>query len=89
MQQKPTSLKLLKFFTFGLLTFFTTLLVNAQESYPYTCDADYEALTAKYWQYRDNFNKHFIKIDRNEVLGCVNDGLGQNPTDGCKLEKMV
>jgi hypothetical protein len=59
----------------------------AQESYPYTCDVDFSALTAKYWQYRENFNKHFIKIDRNEAAGCVNDGIGQNPNETCKLGK--
>lgn len=40
--------------------------VNAQ------CSRD--ALAAKYWQYRENFNKHFILTDRRDG-DCVGDGI--------------
>jgi hypothetical protein len=40
-----------------------------------SCSAPLEAMTAKYWQYRDNFNKHFILNDR-DSSGCVGDGIG-------------
>ncbi len=33
-----------------------------------------EGLTAKYWQYRDNLNKHFVLTDRRSE-GCVGDGI--------------
>lgn len=48
---------------------FTRHAVNAQE-----CSMD--AMAAKYWQYRESFNKHFILVDR-DSSGCVNDGIGQ------------
>ena len=44
------------------------------------------AITAKYWQYRQNLNKHFVATDR-DPSGCVNDGIGQDATDSCKFSK--
>jgi hypothetical protein len=44
------------------------------------------AATAKYWQYRERFNRHFIVTDRNPS-GCINDGIGQNADDPCKCTK--
>lgn len=44
-----------------------------------------EAITAKYWQYRENL-KHFVVTDR-DPSGCVRDGIGQDPTDPCKCSK--
>jgi hypothetical protein len=42
-----------------------------------------EAITAKYWQYRERFNKHFVMIDR-KVDGCIGNGITgdarQNPS---------
>lgn len=44
-----------------------------------------EAITAKYWQYRENL-KHFVVTDR-DPSGCVRDGIGQDPEDLCKCSK--
>lgn len=44
-----------------------------------------EAITAKYWQYRENL-KHFVANDRSPN-GCANDGIGQDPADPCKCSK--
>lgn len=45
-----------------------------------------EALAAKYWQYRRNFNEHFVIIDRSPN-GCINDGIGQDPNNPCVCSK--
>jgi hypothetical protein len=51
-----------------------------------SCSAPLEAMTAKYWQYRDNFNKHFVLNDR-DSSGCVGDGIGQQTGDSCTFSK--
>ncbi len=33
-----------------------------------------ESLTAKYWQYRENLNKHFVMSDR-KPEGCIGNGI--------------
>ncbi|MCW5921824.1 MAG: hypothetical protein KIS77_05730 [Saprospiraceae bacterium] len=50
------------------------------------CSAPFEAMTAKYWQYRDNFNRHFILHDR-DSSGCVGDGIGQDTSNSCEFSK--
>lgn len=54
---------------------FVSLNLGAQN-----CPQD--ALTARYWEYRERFNRHFISTDRNNN-GCIGDGLGQSATDPC------
>lgn len=44
-------------------------------------------ISAKYWQYRENLNRHFVVTDRDPIAGCVNDGIGQDETDPCKFSK--
>ncbi len=44
-----------------------------------------EALTAKYWQYRERFNKHFVMNDR-KPEGCVGNGITRNETDFSSLD---
>ncbi len=41
---------------------------------------------AKYWQYRENFQKHFIVMDR-DSSGCINDGIGQDTSNPCNFAK--
>jgi hypothetical protein len=48
------------------------LLLYAQLGMAQSCAP--EALTAKYWQYRENFNKHFVMNDR-KPEGCVGNGI--------------
>lgn len=45
-----------------------------------------DAISAKYWQYRERFNNHFVVIDR-DSSGCVNDGIGQESTGSCDFSK--
>ncbi len=61
-----------------------TLLLASNATFSQQCSP--EALAAKYWQYRENFNKHFILIDR-EPSGCINDGIGQHEDDPCICDK--
>lgn len=51
-------------------------MILVAESAAQSCSAPLEAMTAKYWQYRNNLNHHFILLDR-DSSGCVNDGIGQ------------
>jgi len=69
---------------FLVLSVFLPLYLQAQQ-----CSR--EALTAKYWQYRDNLNKHFVLTDRRPE-GCVGDGIhfiegvhpfGETSTEHC------
>jgi len=39
-----------------------------------------EALTAKYWQYRETLNKHFVMTDR-KPEGCIGNGVTRDETD--------
>jgi hypothetical protein len=54
------------------------------------CEISEAEMFQKYWQYKENFNKHFIVYDR-DPSGCVNDGIGFiAPTDGslsCQFDK--
>jgi len=43
-----------------------------------------EALTAKYWQYREDFNRHFIMNDR-KPEGCIGNGLTRSEDDLSQL----
>ncbi|MCE7926692.1 MAG: T9SS C-terminal target domain-containing protein [Haliscomenobacteraceae bacterium CHB4] len=70
------------FIFFTLLTSTTTAI----ESVAQQCSAPLEAMTAKYWQYRENFNQHFILLDRDST-GCVGDGIGQQSGDSCEFSK--
>lgn len=45
----------------------------------------HEALTAKYWQYRENFNKHFIMNDR-KPEGCIGNGITRAEPDFSQLD---
>lgn len=63
-----------------------SLSLSVSMSYAQSCSATLEATTAKYWQYRDNFNKHFILHDR-DSSGCVGDGIGQDTSDSCEFSK--
>jgi hypothetical protein len=69
---------------FLILSVFLPLYLQAQQ-------CSHEALTAKYWQYRDNLNKHFVLTDRRPE-GCVGDGIhfiegvhsfGETSTEHC------
>lgn len=57
------------------------LLSHCLPSFAQQCSP--ERLTAKYWQYRETFNNHFIAIDRRPE-GCIGDGIhlieGIHPT---------
>jgi hypothetical protein len=59
--------KTLKLFLFWLILPFIHFIANAQSCSP-------EAMTAKYWQYRKQFNEHFIAIDR-KPDGCIGNGI--------------
>ena len=48
------------------------LLLNCQKGHSQQCSRD--ALTAKYWQYRQTLNDHFIMIDRTPE-GCIGNGI--------------
>lgn len=69
--------------TSTLLLFCTCFFTNAQIL---PCSAPPEAMTAKYWQYRENFNNHFILNDR-DPSGCVGDGIGQQSGNSCEFSK--
>ncbi|MBN8680948.1 MAG: hypothetical protein J0M29_22175 [Chitinophagales bacterium] len=45
----------------------------------------HDALTAKYWQYRENFNKHFIMNDR-KPEGCIGNGITRAESDFSQLD---
>jgi len=62
---------------FHLSIFLFVFSVNAQSQ---SCSR--ESIQSKYWQYRENFNKHFIAIDR-DPSGCINDGIGQDSNTPC------
>ncbi|MCC6281898.1 MAG: T9SS type A sorting domain-containing protein [Saprospiraceae bacterium] len=54
--------------------------INAQN-----CSVD--AITAKYWQYRQNLNKHFVLNDI-DSSGCIGDGIGLSSTpEDCTFSK--
>ena len=58
------------------------LLLYAQLGMAQSCAP--EALTAKYWQYRENFNKHFVMNDR-KPEGCVGNGITKIEGDFSQL----
>ncbi len=43
-----------------------------------------EALTAKYWQYREDLNKHFVMNDR-KPEGCIGNGITRSESDLSQL----
>lgn len=57
-------------------------LLVCQNGYAQECSK--EALTAKYWQYRENLNKHFVMNDR-KPGGCVGNGITRNEIDFATL----
>jgi len=63
----------------SICALFLSALTNAQNCSP-------EMLAAKYWQYRENLNKHFLLIDRDSA-GCVGDGIGQQGPGSCSFAK--
>ena len=52
--------------------------------YGHTQQCSREALTAKYWQYRENLNKHFVMNDR-KPEGCVGNGITRTEEDNNDL----
>lgn len=56
---------------FGIFTTLSMLYFGATAS---AQQCSRESLSAKYWQYRETFNDHFIMIDRREE-GCVGNGI--------------
>ena len=71
-----------KIVPFYLLFAFTVISSN----YAICQECSPDALMAKYWQYRENFNRHFIMTDR-DPSGCVNDGIGQQGQGSCVFSK--
>ena len=63
----------------SICALFLSALTNAQHCSP-------EMLAAKYWQYRENLNKHFLLINRDSA-GCVGDGIGQQGAGSCVFSK--
>lgn len=49
-------------------------------------DCPIEAVGAKYWQYRQNLNKHFVLNDI-DSSGCVGDGIGLSKEVDCFFTK--
>lgn len=58
------------------------LLLSGQKSNSQPCS--HEALTAKYWQYRENLNKHFVMNDRKQS-GCIGNGITRAEEDWTQL----
>ena len=67
-----------------LISCFTLSFIGIGNIYSQQCSP--EAITAKYWQYRKDFNKHFIVQDR-DSSGCIHDGIGQDTSNRCFCEK--
>ena len=61
------------------------LLTRSEAARSQACSR--ESITAKYWQYKENLTRHFMMIDRDELNGCINDGIGQDQSDPCTCSR--
>jgi hypothetical protein len=66
------------------IAIFTTLMAIFFATHLKAQYCSKESLTAKYWQYRDNLNKHFVMSDR-KPEGCIGNGITRSESEFAQI----